>query len=55
MPKAYTVTSDPFFVNGSLELPTADAGNYRDVEISLPLDSLNQEGVIIHAIYWTGS
>jgi hypothetical protein len=55
MAKAYTVTSDPFFVNGSLSLPTATAGTYSDVEISLPLDSLNQEGIIIHAVYWTSS
>lgn len=55
MAKAYTVTSDPFFVNGSLTLPTATAGTYSDVEISLPLDSLNQEGIIIHAVYWTSS
>lgn len=55
MPKAYTVTSDPFFVNGSITLPTATAGTYSDVEISLPLDSLNQEGIIVHAIYWTSS
>lgn len=55
MPKAYTVTSDPFFVNGSLTLDAATAGTYADVEISLPLDSLNQEGIIVHAIYWTSS
>ena len=55
MPKAYTVTSDPFFVNGSLTLDAAAAGTYADVEISLPLDSLNQEGVIVHAVYWTSS
>lgn len=28
---------------------------YTESEISLPLDSLNQEGVIIHAIYFTSS
>lgn len=55
MAKAYTITSDPFFVNGSLTLDAATAGTYADTEISLPLDSLNQEGIIVHAVYWTSS
>jgi hypothetical protein len=53
MAKAYKVTSDPFFVNGNV---TESAGNtYTQQEISLPLDSLNQEGVLVHAVYFTGS
>lgn len=55
MAKAYKITSDPFFVNGNLELPTADAGNFAQTQISLPLDSLNQEGILVHAVYWTSS
>ena len=51
MAKAYKITSDPFFVNGNL---TESAANtYTQTEISLPLDSLNQEGVLVHAVYWT--
>lgn len=51
MAKAYKITSDPFFVNGSI---TESAANtYTESEISLPLDSLNQEGVLVHAVYWT--
>jgi len=51
MPAAYKITSDPFFVNGSV---TESAANtFTQVEISLPLDSLNQEGILIHAVYWT--
>lgn len=53
MAKAYKVTSDPFFVNGNV---TESAGNtYTEQEVSLPLDSLNQEGVLVHAVYFTGS
>lgn len=52
MAKAYTVTSDPFYVNGNL---TESAANtYTETEISLPLDSLNREGVIVHAVYFIG-
>jgi len=51
MAKAYKVTSDPFFVNGNI---TETALNtYTELEISLPLDSLNQEGILVHAVYWT--
>tara|TARA_R100000951_G_scaffold114742_2_gene120687 strand:- start:443 stop:955 length:513 start_codon:yes stop_codon:yes gene_type:complete len=53
MPKAYKITSDPFFVNGSVTETAADT--YTQNEISLPLDSLNQEGVLVHAVYWTTS
>jgi len=53
MAKAYTVTSDPFFVNGNLDLPGAAAGTFAQTQISLPLDSLNREGVLVHAVYWT--
>jgi len=55
MAKAYTITSDPFFVNGNLTLTGATAGNFAQTEISLPLDSLNQEGILVHAVYWTSS
>lgn len=55
MAKAYTITSDPFYVNGNLSLTAADAGNFAETEISLPLDSLNREGIIVHAVYWTSS
>tara|TARA_Y100000593_G_scaffold17168_1_gene34320 strand:- start:542 stop:1054 length:513 start_codon:yes stop_codon:yes gene_type:complete len=53
MAKAYTVTSDPFFVNGNLTQSAIDT--YEQTEISLPLDSLNREGVLVHAVYFTGS
>lgn len=53
MAKAYTITSDPFFVNGNVT--TDAAGTYTETEISLPLDSLNQEGVLVHAAYFTSS
>ena len=53
MPKAYKITSDPFFVNGSITETAADT--FTTQQISLPLDSLNQEGVLIHAVYFTGS
>lgn len=53
MAKAYTITSDPFFVNGNV---TETANNtYTQEEISLPLDSLNREGILVHAVYWTTS
>jgi len=52
MAKAYTVTSDPFFVNGNIT-ETA-AGTFTQQEISLPLDSLGREGVIVHACYFSG-
>ena len=53
MPKAYKITSDPFFVNGNLTQSAIDT--YTELEISMPLDSLNQEGIVVHAVYWTGS
>lgn len=53
MAKAYTITSDPFFINGSI---TESALNtYTESQISAPLDSLNREGLIVHAIYFTSS
>ena len=55
MLKAYTVTSDPFFVNGSLTLLAANAGTFAQQQISLPLDSLNQEGILVHAPSWPAS
>ena len=53
MPKAYKVTSDPFFVNGNLQQSAIDT--YTQLEISMPLDSLNQEGIVVHAVYWSSS
>lgn len=53
MAKSYKITSDPFFVNGSITESAANA--YTQVEISLPLDSLNQEGVLVHAVYFESS
>ena len=53
MPKAYKVTSDPFFVNGNLTQSAIDT--YTQLEISMPLDSLNQEGIVVHAVYWSSS
>lgn len=52
MPKAYTITSDPFYVGGRVVQTAADT--YTELEISLPLDSLNQEGIIVHAVYFSG-
>lgn len=51
MASAYKVTSDPFFVNGNVTQTIVDT--YTQVEISLPLDSLNQEGILVHGVYWT--
>lgn len=53
MAKAYKITSDPFFVNGSIT--ESGANTFTETEISLPLDSLNQEGVLIHAVYFESS
>jgi len=53
MPKAYKVTSDPFFVNGNLTQSAIDT--FTQLEISMPLDSLNQEGIVVHAVYWTSA
>ena len=53
MPAAYKITSDPFFVNGNV---TESALNtFETQQISLPLDSLNQEGILVHGVYFTGS
>lgn len=53
MAKSYQVTSDPFYINGSV---TESAPNtYTQVQISAPLDSLNREGLLIHAIYFRSS
>jgi len=53
MAKSYKVTSDPFFVNGSIT--ESGANTFTQGEISLPLDSLNQEGVLVHAVYFESS
>lgn len=28
---------------------------YKQIQISSPLDSLNREGLLVHAVYWTAS
>lgn len=53
MAKAYKITSDPFYVNGNLTQDAIDT--YKQLEISMPLDSLNREGVLVHAIYFTST
>ena len=53
MAKAYTITSDPFFVNGNVTESAVDT--FTQTQISLPLDSLNREGILIHAVYFTSS
>jgi hypothetical protein len=45
------VRGDPFFVNGNITMSAPDT--YTQTEISLPLDSLNREGVLVHAVYFT--
>ena len=52
MPQAYKITSDPFFVGGRVVQTVVD--QFEQLEISLPLDSLNQEGIIVHAVYFAG-
>jgi hypothetical protein len=52
MAKAYTITSDPFFINANVTETGPDT--YTQVQISAPLDSLNQEGLLIHAVYFSG-
>jgi hypothetical protein len=52
MAKAYQITSDPFYINGNV---TETALNtFTQVQISAPLDSLNREGLLIHAVYFDG-
>jgi len=53
MAKAYKITSDPFFVNGNVTESAVDT--FTQTQISLPLDSLNREGVLIHGVYFTSS
>ena len=53
MPAAYKITSDPFFVNGNVTETVLNT--FETTQISLPLDSLNQEGILVHAVYFTGS
>ena len=53
MPKAYKITSDPFFVNGNVTESAVDT--FTQTQISLPLDSLNREGILIHGVYFTSS
>ena len=52
MAKAYQVTSDPFFINASVTESAADT--FTEVQISAPLDSLNREGLLVHAAYFGG-
>jgi len=53
MPAAYKITSDPFFVNGNVTETVLNT--FATQQISLPLDSLNQEGILVHGVYFTGS
>lgn len=53
MAKAYQITSDPFFINGNVTETAADT--FTQIQISAPLDSLNQEGLLIHAVYFSGN
>jgi len=53
MPAAYKISSDPFFVNGNVTETVVNT--FTTQEISLPLDSLNQEGILVHGVYFTGS
>ena len=53
MAKSYQVTSDPFYINGSV-IESA-LNTYTQVQISAPLDSLNREGLLIHAVYFRSS
>jgi len=55
MAKAYSISSDPFFVNGNLTLDGTTAGTFAQTQVSLPLDSLNREGILVHAVYWSSS
>ena len=52
MPKAYKITSDPFFINANVTEGGIDT--FTQVQISAPLDSLNQEGLLIHSVYFSG-
>jgi len=51
MPKGYKITSDPFYVNGSVTMTALNTP--AQTTISLPLSAIDREGVIIHAIYFT--
>jgi hypothetical protein len=53
MAKAYTITSDPFYINGNVTETGPDT--FTEVQISAPLDSLNREGLLIHAVYFSGN
>jgi hypothetical protein len=53
MAAAYKITSDPFFVNGNVTQTVLNT--FQQLEISLPLDSLQQEGILVHAVYWTST
>jgi hypothetical protein len=53
MAKAYTVTSDPFYINGNVT--ESAASTFTQVQISAPLDSLNREGLIVHGVYFTSN
>lgn len=53
MARAYKITSDPFYINGNV----TETGNntFTEVQISAPLDSLNREGLLVHAVYFSTS
>ena len=52
MAKAYQVTSDPFYINASVTESAADT--FTEVQVTAPLDSLNREGLLVHAAYFGG-
>tara|TARA_Y100000004_G_C8658417_1_gene304140 strand:- start:30 stop:542 length:513 start_codon:yes stop_codon:yes gene_type:complete len=52
MARAYKVTSDPFYINGNTT--ETGANTFTQLQISAPLDSLNREGLLIHAVYFSG-
>ena len=53
MAKAYQVTSDPFYINASVV--ESAPNTYTEIQVSAPLDSLNREGLLVHAVYFTTS
>jgi hypothetical protein len=52
MAKAFTITSDPFYINASITESAPDT--FTEVQVSAPLDSLNREGLLVHAAYFSG-
>lgn len=52
MAKAYQITSDPFYINASVTESAADT--FTEIQVTAPLDSLNREGLLVHAAYFGG-